>query len=98
MTDATAEVVVSEAEELVRNGSRSTGRGLPWKARTHCGHGHEFTPENTAPRPDSSAGARRCRTCKRERARRWYEQRGAALRGHRKEPQVTNETKGTRDA
>ena len=28
--------------------------------KTHCDHGHEFTPENTLRRPD---GGRRCRTC-----------------------------------
>jgi hypothetical protein len=34
--------------------------------RTHCGHGHEFTPENTAIRKDSAGQrARRCLTCKR---------------------------------
>ena len=72
----------SEAQELVCNGSRSTGRGLPWKARTHCEHGHEYTPENTMPRADSSG--RRCRECQRERGRRWYQQRGAALRAGRR--------------
>jgi hypothetical protein len=76
------EVVVSVAEELVRNGSRGSGRGLPWKARTHCEHGHEFTPENTMPRVDSSG--RRCRQCQRERGRRWYQQKGAALRAARR--------------
>lgn len=35
--------------------------------RTHCVHGHEYTPENTAYKTD---GARRCRTCLREQERR----------------------------
>jgi hypothetical protein len=30
--------------------------------KTHCDHGHEYTPENTLLRPD---GARACRTCRR---------------------------------
>ncbi len=34
-------------------------------AKTHCIHGHEFTPENTRMR----RGARECRTCSRERQR-----------------------------
>lgn len=33
------------------------------KAKTHCDHGHEFTPENTYTRPD---GRRKCRACNRE--------------------------------
>jgi hypothetical protein len=77
-----AEVLVSVAEELVRNGSRSSGRGNPWKARTHCEHGHEFTPENTMMRVDSSG--RRCRECDRATGRRWYQQRGKALRAARR--------------
>jgi hypothetical protein len=72
----------SEAQELVRNGVRSTGRGNPWKGRTHCEHGHEYTPENTMLRVDSSG--RRCRECQREQGRRWYRERGAALRAARR--------------
>jgi len=68
----TEPAVPSVAQELVRNGSRSSGRGNPWKSRTHCEHGHEFTPENTLWRTDSSPGARRCRICHRERGRAWY--------------------------
>jgi hypothetical protein len=41
---------MSVAEELVRNGSRS-GRGRPWKDRTHCLRGHPYTPENILWRP-----------------------------------------------
>lgn len=37
--------------------------------RTHCIHGHEFTIANTRVRPN---GTRACRTCVRERARRYY--------------------------
>lgn len=38
------------------------------RARTHCKHGHEFTDDNT--RIDKSNGARRCRTCQKERSAR----------------------------
>jgi hypothetical protein len=67
--------VISEAAEIATvEGSK---RGAPWKGRTHCGHGHEFTPENTASRPDSTAGARRCLECKRARYREYYSRRAA---------------------
>jgi hypothetical protein len=36
--------------------------------KTHCKHGHEFTPENTGRAPD---GTRRCRHCMRAAVRRW---------------------------
>jgi len=39
------------------------------RARTHCKHGHEFTPENTI---YDSEGARGCRQCRRASFRRWY--------------------------
>jgi hypothetical protein len=67
----------SLAEERVRR-SRTSGRGLPWKARSHCEHGHEYTPENIAWRTDSSG--RRCLACKRERDRRYHRERRAAAR------------------
>lgn len=35
--------------------------------KTHCKHGHEFTPENTHHRP---GGGRTCRTCARAKCRR----------------------------
>lgn len=38
--------------------------------KTHCKHGHEFTPENTYPRKDRP-GNRECRACI---DRRWREQ------------------------
>lgn len=42
-------------------------RKLDWvELRTHCRHGHEYTPENTHVKSD---GSRRCRTCHREQAR-----------------------------
>lgn len=44
-------------------------------AKTHCKHGHEFTPENTYLRPDS--GARMCKACSRDTARRLNERKRA---------------------
>jgi hypothetical protein len=40
--------------------------GAHQRAKTHCPHGHEYTPENTVVYP--SDGRRRCRAC---RAARW---------------------------
>lgn len=39
-----------------------------YPARSHCKHGHEFTPENTRIRKDSG---RECRTCRRAIGARW---------------------------
>ena len=36
------------------------------RAKTHCPHGHPYSPENTVVYDD---GRRRCRTCRRKRAR-----------------------------
>jgi hypothetical protein len=44
------------------------GRG----SRSHCIHGHEFTPENTRP---IVGGGRRCRTCERAFGRKSYAKR-----------------------
>ncbi len=44
--------------------SRSGGRP-DLSARTHCKHGHEYTPENTR----MQGNARICRTCARNRAK-----------------------------
>lgn len=55
--------------DMVRNGNHFNA------AKTHCKHGHEFTPENTYIRP---SGYRTCRTCMRESGRRNYVLRSAA--------------------
>ena len=51
----------------------NTRRGNGWAGansrKTHCARGHEFTPENTYIRPDTSG--RVCRACKRENDRRY---------------------------
>ncbi|MCZ4602978.1 HNH endonuclease signature motif containing protein [Streptomyces sp. Lzd4kr] len=39
--------------------------------KSACVNGHEYTPDNTYERPDSSQGRRDCRTCIRERSRRY---------------------------
>ena len=44
-------------------------------AKTHCIHGHEYTPENTYRRP---RGVRECRACRAERTYRIYLARRAA--------------------
>jgi HNH endonuclease len=47
-------------QENTRRGERAQ--------RTHCPHGHEYSPENTAVRKD---GSRECRQCVRERVARY---------------------------
>lgn len=47
---------------LARNESPASVNGR----KTHCIHGHEFTPENTTLRKD---GSRQCRTCRRKQNR-----------------------------
>jgi HNH endonuclease len=49
-------------------------KGAPRPVPTHCGNGHEYTPENTYTSP---RGERICRTCNRERQRRHKSRRGA---------------------
>ena len=49
-------------EQRLRDQGR---RGIANAAKTHCSHGHEFTPENTY----TYQGRRQCRTCRAERQR-----------------------------
>jgi hypothetical protein len=50
---------------------------LVFGSRTHCTMGHEFTDENTYPRP---TGGRGCRECRRERVRAYRERNRDQLR------------------
>jgi hypothetical protein len=47
----------------------AANRGVSTGIATHCGKGHEFTPENTYLHPN---GERRCRACQRAGERRRY--------------------------
>jgi hypothetical protein len=54
-----------------RKGRHRPGRTGP-KMKTHCRHGHEYTPENTywgKPRPGRQEIVRVCRTCRTNRCR-----------------------------
>lgn len=48
---------------------------LPGALKTHCKHGHEFTPDNTLTRPGrlraDGSPRRDCRACRSERQARW---------------------------
>jgi hypothetical protein len=54
------------SRKLVANETLVSLRMKANKKKTHCIHGHAFTPENTYVDPD---GRRNCRACKRERRR-----------------------------
>lgn len=63
-------------KENTRRSNQANGRG---QYRTHCPHGHEYTPENIARHTN---GGRQCRTClyaatKRYKARKKAERRAA---------------------
>jgi len=53
---------------------KATGRlgglknGERQRAKTHCPHGHEYTPENTVL---GSKGERQCRACRKESRKRY---------------------------
>jgi hypothetical protein len=54
------------AADMVARGRVFTGGGADRLQRTHCRHGHEYTPENTS---RDRHGRRHCRTCWREQHR-----------------------------
>ena len=54
--------------ENVRRGAAGAVSGRRQKSKTHCPHGHEYTPENTR----IGHGARHCLECGRKRARERY--------------------------
>lgn len=58
--------------EVVTPGENTLRGESPWainSRKTHCVHGHEYTPENTYVKP---TGWRECRTCKRNAERERY--------------------------
>lgn len=63
---------VTRRENLIR------GETIPARAvaKTHCIHGHEFTPENTYIAPN---GTRHCKECSRAKCRKQYWARKLAL-------------------
>ena len=65
---------VTQAEN-VRRGMAGAATGARHAARTHCKHGHAFTPENTRV---TKTGVRVCRTCARVKALAWYRRQRAA--------------------
>jgi hypothetical protein len=61
---------VKPAVNRSRGITERPNNGNHWSSRTHCGHGHKFTPENTYIRmKDGKFWKRECRTCNRERVR-----------------------------
>jgi hypothetical protein len=56
---------VTNRANLLRGGTLAAENAT----KTHCDHGHEFTPENTFLRKH---GKRECRECMRQRARDYY--------------------------
>jgi hypothetical protein len=60
---------VTRGENALRGGGLAIAMAN-YRARTHCVHGHEFTPENTYVHPVNRKRA--CKTCQRTAALRWY--------------------------
>jgi hypothetical protein len=60
-------------QENVRRGRTPEVSGARQRAKTHCPHGHPYDAVNTSVR----RGGRECRTCCRDRAKRYYEQKAA---------------------
>ena len=63
-------------EPVTNRENLDRGRAFHGRA-THCGNGHEFTPENTMVH-SSGSGWRRCRACQLERRRLYRARREAA--------------------
>lgn len=61
-----------EPVTLTENVLRGSGRTAVNARKTHCKHGHEFTPENTHVR---AGGGRSCRTCRAEWEKNYRERR-----------------------
>lgn len=68
----------TDADNAADRRSRGRSRTNAWEKRTHCVRGHEFTAENTRPRPDGRG--RRCLECHRESSqKRWRLRAGGRL-------------------
>ena len=62
-------------QDMLRHGTHHLA------SKTHCKNGHAFTPGNTYSRATPSGGTRRnCRSCARERAKRYKERKRLAVR------------------
>lgn len=51
-------------QDMIKKGRSGMDKGQFWAKKTHCPHGHEYSPENTYVGND---GSRDCRTCHRTR-------------------------------
>jgi hypothetical protein len=65
-----------EPVTIRENVLRGVGVTAENAVKTHCTHGHEFTPENTQVRKN---GSRACRTCAVERTRAWRAEKKVTL-------------------
>lgn len=70
-----------EAVTRRENSLRSESFAAINARKTHCIHGHEFTPENTYVKPN---GHRQCRRCNSEQMARYYNRRGKGVRDARR--------------
>jgi len=73
-------VNVDHLEPVTQGTNAARGGGLvkamkKYRARTHCVHGHAYTPENTFVSP--ATGRRACKQCQREASLRYYHERKA---------------------
>lgn len=67
----------------IENVLRGKGLTAANAVKTHCEHGHEFTPENT--HIDPKTGWRSCKTCRREEAARRLERDRDRINARRRE-------------
>jgi hypothetical protein len=65
-----------EPVPIAENLRRGEGVCAQNSRKTHCKHGHEFTPENTYVRAERNG--RECRECLRKASREWHRRRAVA--------------------